>query len=273
MTTMNSQPFEMVSGPLTLYRAVAETSAPTLGSDPPSGVWTTIGRSGDQSYSEDGITVTPGQTLEKQRVLGSTGPRKVFRPEEELMLNVTILDMTVETFANAMNNATVSDKASVTGAVLSVSVTNGGSGYTGTPSVAISGSGGSGARATPIIEGEEVVRIEIEDAGSGYPSSGTTVAISGGSGTGALATATVGNRVGYRSIPLKRGFDVDIFAFLARGQSPYNADGKSQFWIPRAHVESVGEVSYVKNESAMFELEIAALDSNDFGFGQYQAQD
>ena len=72
-----------------------------------------------------------------------------------------------------------------------VSLTNGGSGYTSTPSVTISGGGGSGAKATATISTVgQVTGIAVTANGSGYTSA-PTVTITGGGGSGAAATATI----------------------------------------------------------------------------------
>lgn len=75
--------------------------------------------------------------------------------------------------------------------VISASVSNGGSGYTTAPTVALTGGGGTGATATAQISGGVVTGITITNPGSGYTSA-PTVAFSGGGGTGAAATAVVG---------------------------------------------------------------------------------
>jgi hypothetical protein len=56
------------------------------------------------------------------------------------------------------------------GAVTTISVTNGGSGYTTAPIVTISGGGGSGATATATISGGAVTTISVTNGGSGYTS-------------------------------------------------------------------------------------------------------
>lgn len=78
------------------------------------------------------------------------------------------------------------------GVVASVTMTAGGSGYTGVPTVAFSGGGGSGAAGTATIAGGQVTGVTMSDGGTGYTSA-PTVAFSGGSGTGATATANVPN--------------------------------------------------------------------------------
>ena len=79
----------------------------------------------------------------------------------------------------------------VTASVISINVTNGGSGYTTSPIVAITGGGAdsdSQASATAQITNGSVTGITVVDGGSGYTSV-PTVSISGGGGTGATATA------------------------------------------------------------------------------------
>lgn len=77
------------------------------------------------------------------------------------------------------------------GQVYSVSITNVGSGYSGTPTVAFSApSSGTTATGTVVKSGNTIVGVIITDPGSGYTSA-PTVTFSGGSGTGATATATI----------------------------------------------------------------------------------
>ena len=79
-------------------------------------------------------------------------------------------------------------------AVTKITITNGGSGYTTRPTVAItntSGSSGSGATATAEINSSGVVTaVTMVNYGGSY-SDGATVAFSGGGGSSAAATATV----------------------------------------------------------------------------------
>ncbi|MBL0233273.1 MAG: hypothetical protein IPQ08_06370 [Chitinophagaceae bacterium] len=82
------------------------------------------------------------------------------------------------------------DAATGNGQVTGFTVTAGGSGFTGTPTVSFSGGGGSGLAAVAIVDAGAVTGIQIVNPGTGYTSA-PTVTISGGSGTGATATATV----------------------------------------------------------------------------------
>ncbi len=81
--------------------------------------------------------------------------------------------------------------------IKTVTVTNGGAGYTTAPSVTFTGGGGTGIAATATVAGGKVTGITFaNDAiyglakGTGYTSA-PTVAFSGGGGSGATATATI----------------------------------------------------------------------------------
>ena len=78
--------------------------------------------------------------------------------------------------------------AATSGEVLSIVVTNGGSGYTSAPTVAISGDG-TGATATATVSGGAVTRIVMSARGSGY--NNAVVSFSGGGGSGATARAVL----------------------------------------------------------------------------------
>jgi hypothetical protein len=76
--------------------------------------------------------------------------------------------------------------------VVSIQVTNGGTGYGqyGNLAVTITGGGGTNANATAIISGNVVSQVIMNNPGSGYTSA-PSVAVSGGIGTGANLVATV----------------------------------------------------------------------------------
>ena len=82
--------------------------------------------------------------------------------------------------------------SSITGAVSSITVTAGGSGYTSAPTVTIADPvTGTTATATATISAGAVTSIAVDEGGTNYLVA-PTVTISGGSGTGATATATLG---------------------------------------------------------------------------------
>jgi hypothetical protein len=56
----------------------------------------------------------------------------------------------------------------VSGFVVGVSITDGGSGYTNTPTVKIIGGGGSGAQAVAVVSNGVVIAVNVLDAGYGY---------------------------------------------------------------------------------------------------------
>ena len=72
--------------------------------------------------------------------------------------------------------------------VTSITITNGGSGYTETPVVTLAGTGG--ARAEAAIEDGAVTSVTITNGGAGYTRA-PAVSFSGGSGSGARASATI----------------------------------------------------------------------------------
>ena len=76
----------------------------------------------------------------------------------------------------------------------SVSVTNGGSGYTSVPTVTFTAGrgGGAGLTGTAVVTGGVVTGINVTNPGSGYVFP-PTVTISGGGGSGTTATASLPN--------------------------------------------------------------------------------
>ena len=107
-------PFEMVSGPLTIYTAPEDTPPPEISADP-AAPWDILGTNGARSISDDGLSVAFEETVESQRVLGSTGVQKQFRTEEDVMMSFNLLDVSAETFAIAMSGLSVTDTAAGVG--------------------------------------------------------------------------------------------------------------------------------------------------------------
>jgi len=89
----------------------------------------------------------------------------------------------------------------------SISVTNGGTGYTAAPTVSIIGGGGTGAVATATFSGGSVTGITITNVGSGYTSAPTIVLTGGGTNPAAVATASalLSNFVSGLTIPSSSG--------------------------------------------------------------------
>ena len=108
------------------------------------------------------------------------------------------------------------EQRATNGRVTSVTVTSGGSGYTGTPTVAFSGGGGTGAAATAVVIDGAVTSVIMTSKGTGYTSA-PTVSFSGGSGTGAAATTHVAWTVDF----VASGYDQIGEVFAVWGTDPY----------------------------------------------------
>lgn len=103
---MSSAPYEVIAQPFTLWVAPVGTAFPLINGDP-AAAWTKVGTSGDLNYTEDGVTITHSQSVELWRSLGSSGPRKAFRGEEEFRIAMVLADLTLEQYAMALNYNTV----------------------------------------------------------------------------------------------------------------------------------------------------------------------
>jgi len=78
----------------------------------------------------------------------------------------------------------------------SITITNGGTGYTSAPTVTFSGGGGSGATGVANLTAGAVSSITITSTGSGYTSA-PTITLTGGGGTG--AQASINNFLSFQS--------------------------------------------------------------------------
>lgn len=85
-------------------------------------------------------------------------------------------------------NALVIENPATGTMLISVGISNGGSGYATPPTVVFTGGGGTGAAANAVISGGVVTRINVTNSGWGYTST-PAISFTGGGGTGAAATA------------------------------------------------------------------------------------
>jgi len=102
------QPYEIIMAPFEVWTAPLSTAFPDVDETPGAG-WELLGTNGMKNYSEDGVTVTHEQTLEPHRTLGTTGPVKVKRTEEQLLIEFVLEDLSLEQYAKVLNDVAVTD--------------------------------------------------------------------------------------------------------------------------------------------------------------------
>lgn len=107
-------PYEIVMSPFEVYLAPVGEVFPDV-DETPAGNWVLLGTNGKYNYSEDGVTVSHEQTISAHRTLGSTGPIKAARTEENLIVSLVLEDLTAEGYAKILNNVSVSDVAAGAG--------------------------------------------------------------------------------------------------------------------------------------------------------------
>jgi hypothetical protein len=110
-----AEPFEILATPFDVYVGVEGETRPDLADDPAASGsgWTLLGIRGADEYDEAGITVTHEQNVELYRGLRGTGPIKAFRTSEGLTIGFTLNDVTLESYAKAINDATVDSAGGV----------------------------------------------------------------------------------------------------------------------------------------------------------------
>lgn len=104
----------IINGPLELFFASVGTAFPLVDDDPPTG-FTLIGTSGEKNYTEDGVSASFNQTVEVFRGLGSTTALKAFRTEEDVVITVTMADLTLAEVRRAFNENAVSNTSASSG--------------------------------------------------------------------------------------------------------------------------------------------------------------
>lgn len=108
--------------------------------------------------------------------------------------------------------------------VQSITINNGGTGYTVTPTVTITGGGGTGAKAEARLSNGVVTSINVTDKGSGYTTTPTvTIGPAPVTGTTATAYAQLGNNTLTRSIKNTIKFDRITYGHNIKDWAPSTA--------------------------------------------------
>ena len=106
---------EIIVAPFHVYIGDIGAAYPDVDVAPAAAVWGFLGDGGDKSQGEDGLVITHNQTIDKHRTGGRTGAVKATRSAEDLMLSFDLIDMTLEVYAKALNNAAITDIAAAVG--------------------------------------------------------------------------------------------------------------------------------------------------------------
>jgi len=111
----------------------------------------------------------------------------------------SVTDSKLETITTWDSSFTFTAEAYNTiGPLLSISIIDGGSGYTSAPDVTITGGGGIRATATCTISGGAVNTVTITNEGEGFTHQ-PTITFTGGGGSGAIASADIPGGLGVSS--------------------------------------------------------------------------
>lgn len=104
----------VIGGPFKVYRAPTGTAFPALtdAEGDFDAAWVALGVNGNKSYDDSGVTVRHTQTVNRIRTAGSTGPIKAARTEEDMEIEFTLLDLTLEAYAQSLSQQTVTDAGS-----------------------------------------------------------------------------------------------------------------------------------------------------------------
>lgn len=160
-----------------------------------------------------------------------------------------------------------------TGAVTTITVTDGGDGYTAAPTVTITGGNGAGATATAAIANGEVTEITLTRHGSGYTTA-PTVTIAGGNGAGAAATSAIGAFKNAVVAELEGVAEALRAVIIADGPSTtdaaaiaYRGDfGNKRIYLVDPAVTVLSDGAYVTVPSSPRVAGLIAKSDNDRGF-------
>lgn len=108
------QPYEIILSPAEIYIAQEGETPPAIDAVP-GGNWVLLGVAGKRNQSTAGVKLKHGETLKFHSTAGATGDVKAFRTREEHSIEVTMEDLTLETYAKAMNMAGIREVAAASG--------------------------------------------------------------------------------------------------------------------------------------------------------------
>lgn len=102
---LNAAPYEVLAAPFTLYTAPVGTTFPAVSATPDPALWTKVGSSGPLNYDRAaGVNIEHRQNVTIWRSAGDPGPGKTFRVEEDQLVRITLVDITLEQYSNALNH-------------------------------------------------------------------------------------------------------------------------------------------------------------------------
>ena len=152
-----------------------------------------------------------------------------------------------------------------TNTVVTIAVSSGGTGYTSSPTVAISGGGGTGASAVAIVAGSMVDSVRVVSGGTGYTAP-PTITFSGGGGTSASAGAFVYNAT-LNPMTFFRGRNGDTYGVDGMGRGVrWNGTDASVQPIGLAHPASPPAVTASTSDAGKF---VAAVQLVNAGGGYH----
>jgi hypothetical protein len=96
-----SAPFEIITGPADVWVSPVGTAFPASPGVAPAVAWLPMG------YTDGGVTITHTQTINQYRVDQVQGPVKAMRAEEGNTIGFAIAQLTMERYAQVINNAAV----------------------------------------------------------------------------------------------------------------------------------------------------------------------
>ena len=106
---MSAEPYQLMNGPFEVYVAEPVVLAPdiAIAAADIDAAWTLLGVDGDKDITEEGVKVLIEQAVTKFRGLGSVATRKMFRTSQDVTIQFTLADASIENYARALNNADI----------------------------------------------------------------------------------------------------------------------------------------------------------------------
>ena len=106
---MSQEPYQLMNGPFAVYVATPVVLAPDIAIPSASidAAWSLLGVDGAKDIVEEGVKVLIEQDVQKLRGLGSVATRKMFRTSQDVTIQFTLADASIENYARALNGAEI----------------------------------------------------------------------------------------------------------------------------------------------------------------------
>jgi hypothetical protein len=114
MPVQNQSPYHIIMYPFDVWSAIVGTAEPSIDLASVPGPWSLLSTSGKADQSDEGVKVNHPQKFEQVRGQ-RTAIRKVSRTEEDFIVEMEVMDVSMKVYAMALNSNTTTNTSAASG--------------------------------------------------------------------------------------------------------------------------------------------------------------